>query len=41
MAWTDLFAGTEAAPWLWWGAALVVILLLLALGLKALGLWPE
>lgn len=40
-SWLDLFSGTQAAPWLWWGLALVVLLILLLLGLKMLGLLPE
>lgn len=37
----DVLAGTADAPWLWWAAALVVILGLLVLGMKLLGLFPE
>lgn len=39
--WGDVLDGTQGAPWLWWLAALVVLLALLLLGIKALGLWPE
>lgn len=41
VAWTDIFTGTQAAPWLWWAIALVLILLLLLGGMKLLGLFPE
>lgn len=41
MAWTDIFTGTQAAPWLWWAMALVLIILLLLGGMKLLGLFPE
>lgn len=39
--WQDVLEGTQSAPWLWWLAALVVMLALLLLGMKMLGLWPE
>jgi hypothetical protein len=39
VSWLDLFSGT--APWLWWAAALLVMVGLLLLGLKVLGLFPE
>lgn len=42
MGWTDVvLEGTQGAPWLWWAVALVVLIALLLLGLKALGLLPE
>lgn len=40
-SWTDLFQGTEAAPWVWWAVALVLLLGGLLLGLRMLGLFPE
>jgi hypothetical protein len=40
-SWLDQFTGAGAAPWLWWAAALVVLLALLLLGMKALGLLPR
>lgn len=40
-SWGDLFVGTEAAPWLWWAVALVVLLSGLLLGMRALGFFPE
>ena len=40
-SWQDLFTGTEGAPWLWWGLALVVLVLALLLGMRMLGLFPE
>jgi hypothetical protein len=41
MSWLDQFAGSQAAPWVWWAAALVVLVALLLLGMKALGLFPR
>jgi uncharacterized membrane protein len=41
VAWTDVLNGTEGAPWLWWLAALVVLVLALVLGMRLLGLFPE
>jgi hypothetical protein len=40
-SWLDTFNGTQAAPWIWWGLALVVMIALLLGGLKLLGLFPE
>jgi hypothetical protein len=40
-SWLDNFTGASGAPWLWWAAALVVLLALLLLGMKALGLFPR
>jgi heme exporter protein D len=40
-SWSDLFQGTEAAPWLWWAVALVLLLGGLVLGMRLLGLFPE
>lgn len=40
-SWSDLFVGTEAAPWVWWALALVVLLAALLLGMRMLGLFPE
>jgi len=40
-SWLDNFTGAAGAPWLWWAAALVVLLALLLLGMKALGLFPR
>jgi len=37
----DVLEGTANAPWLWWAATLVVIVLLLILGLRLLGLLPD
>ena len=39
--WSDVLQGTDGAPWLWWLAALVVIVGLLLLGMRMLGLFPE
>lgn len=42
MGWSDaVLEGTQAAPWLWWAAALVVLIALLLVGLRLLGLFPE
>lgn len=40
-SWSDVLEGTQGAPWLWWAAALVVLLGLLLLGMKLFGLFPE
>ena len=40
-SWSDLFTGTEAAPWIWWALALVVLVVGLLLGMRMLGLFPE
>lgn len=40
-SWSDVLEGTQGAPWLWWAAALVVLLALLILGMRLLGLFPE
>ena len=40
-SWSDLFAGTEGAPWLWWALALVLLLGGLLAGMRMLGLLPE
>lgn len=37
----DILEGTANAPWIWWAAALVLILALLLLGMKLLGLFPD
>lgn len=37
----DVLTGTAGAPWVWWVAALVVLVGLLVLGLKLLGLFPD
>ena len=39
--WSDLFQGTEAAPFVWWAVALVVLLGGLLLGMRMLGLFPD
>lgn len=42
MGWADtVLESTGGAPWLWWAAALVVLLGLLLLGMKLLGLFPD
>lgn len=42
MGWADVvLEGTRSAPWLWWALALVVLVALLLLGMKALGLFPK
>jgi ABC-type phosphate transport system auxiliary subunit len=40
-SWLDNFTGASGAPWIWWAAALVIVLFLLLLGMKALGLLPR
>lgn len=40
-SWSDVLAGTEGAPWLWWLAALVVMVGFLLLGMRLLGFFPE
>lgn len=40
-SWSDVLEGTQGAPWLWWLAALVVLVGLLLLGMKLLGLLPD
>lgn len=40
-SWSDVLDGTQAAPWIWWAVALVVLLALLLAGMKALGLFPD
>lgn len=37
----DVLEGTANAPWLWWGVALVVIVVLILLGMRLLGLFPD
>ena len=37
----DVLTGTANAPWLWWAVALVVIVVLLVLGLRLLGVFPD
>jgi hypothetical protein len=39
--WGDVVHGTAGAPWLWWAASLVVIVLILLGALKLMGLFPE
>lgn len=39
--WQDVVDGTQGAPWVWWALALVVMLVLLLLGMRLLGLFPE
>jgi hypothetical protein len=39
--WNDVLQGTAGAPWLWWAVALVVMVALLLVAMKALGLFPE
>lgn len=42
VSWADVvLEGARAAPWLWWGLALVVLIVLLLLGMRLLGLFPE
>lgn len=41
VTWTDYLGGAQAAPWLWWAFALVVLLALLVGMLKLMGLFPE
>ena len=40
-SWQDVLDGTGGAPWVWWLAALVVMVALLLLGMKLMGLFPK
>lgn len=39
--WSNVMEGTAGAPWVWWAASLVVIVLLLLGALKLMGLFPD
>jgi hypothetical protein len=39
--WSDVLDGTQGAPWLWWVAALLVLVALLLSAMKVMGLFPK